>query len=155
MRYIIAETKVSDKELSERMKYIYEVFHVYTFKDNLNSTKDITILNTIPPYEHDILLIVGHDCRTDKYLIENHRNISEKIVVIISCNTGYFKCLSLLHKHIVYFPKNKKIVSKYNGKIYGFEFDLTKEEILLYRKRKKEIYRNLEDIFERRTKWKK
>mgnify|MGYP000808100402 CR=1 FL=1 len=69
MKFLIAESSISKEELSERRKYIYDVFHIYTFVDSISSTKDITILKSMPINEIDLLIIVGHDRRTDEYLI--------------------------------------------------------------------------------------
>lgn len=68
MKYIIAKNNVSSKEIRARMEYIYDLFHIYTLKDNINSTKDIIVLKTIPESAIDLYMIVGHDRRTDEYI---------------------------------------------------------------------------------------
>lgn len=69
MRYLICKSNVSDKEIIARIEYIYELFHIYTLKDNKNSSKNITVLNSIPDHQPNILMIVGHDPITISYKI--------------------------------------------------------------------------------------
>ena len=87
MKYIVTKRDVSNAEIEARMKYIYDLFHIYTLVDTVNSDKDITILTTIPENAVDLFMIVGHDRRTDDYLRANYKNIKEKNIVIIASNT--------------------------------------------------------------------
>ena len=149
MRYLIAESNIDAEELSARIKYIYSTFHIYILKDNSNSTNEITVLNSIPLKELSLFFIVGHDKRTDEYLKKNYKDIYEKYIVIISCNTKYFKSLKLLNNHKVFLSQNKKIIKQYDGKLYGFKFNMTDDELLLYRNRRNKLEVMLDKTLER------
>ena len=150
MKYLITKSNVSNAEIEARMKYIYDLFHIYTLVDTVNSNKDITILTTIPEKAVDLFMIVGHDRRTDEYLRANYKSIKEKNIVIIACNTSRFSSLKLLKNKNVFIPKNGGIIDFYDGKNYGFNFNITDEEVILYRNRNEHIEIMLSNTFQRR-----
>ena len=150
MKYIVTKRDVSNVEIEARMKYIYDLFHIYTLVDTVNSDKDITILTTIPENAVDLFMIVGHDRRTDEYLRANYKNIKEKNIVIIACNTSRFSSLKLLKNKNVFIPKNGGIIDFYDGINYGFNFNITDEEIILYRNKNQDIEIMLGNTFQRR-----
>ena len=150
MKYIVTKRDVSNAEIEARMKYIYDLFHIYTLVDTVNSDKDITILTTIPENAVDLFMIVGHDRRTDEYLRANYKNIKEKNIVIIACNTSRFSSLKLLKNKNVFIPKNGGIIDFYDGINYGFNFNITDEEIMLYRNKNQDIEIMLGNTFQRR-----
>lgn len=150
MKYIVTKRDVSNAEIEARMKYIYDLFHIYTLVDTINSDKDITILTTIPENAVDLFMIVGHDRRTDEYLRANYKNIKEKNIVIIACNTSRFSSLKLLKNKNVFIPKNGGIIDFYDGINYGFNFNITDEEIILYRNKNQDIEIMLGNTFQRR-----
>lgn len=150
MKYVILFQDIKSDELIARMRYIYDVFKLYTFVDNRKSSDGIIVLNSFPTTSLDLIFIVGHDKQVDAYLQKYSKNISEKYIVIISCCTYEFKSIKHLSNHRVFIPKNGKEVKRFDGNNYGFGFDITDEEILLYRKRKKELDVMLNEVFERR-----
>ncbi len=149
MRYLICKNNVSDEEVIARIEYIYELFHIYTLKDNKNSNKDITILNSIPSHQPNILMIIGHDPITNNYIIQNIDTLPEKDIIIISCNTKKIKQLKNIHDKNIYLPSNSTKVNYCKGKEIGFDFDITDEEIMLYRNRNEDIYTMLNNSLER------
>lgn len=150
MKYIIAKSNVNSKEIRARMEYIYDLFHIYTLKDNINSTKDIIVLKTIPASAIDLYMIVGHDRRTDEYIRDNYKKIKESNIVVIACNTSKFSSLKLLKNKNIFLPKNGGIIDFYDGTNYGFDFNITDEEIILYRNKNENLDKMLNDTFERR-----
>ena len=150
MKYIVTKRDVSNAEIEARMKYIYDLFHIYTLVDTVNSDKGITILTTIPENAVDLFMIVGHDRRTNEYLRANYKNIKEKNIVIIACNTSRFSSLKLLKNKNVFIPKNGGIIDFYDGINYGFNFNITDEEIMLYRNKNQDIEIMLGNTFQRR-----
>lgn len=150
MKYLITKSNVSNAEIEARMKYIYDLFHIYTLVDTVNSNKDITILITIPENAVDLFMIVGHDRRTDEYLRANYKSIKEKNIVIIACNTSSFSSLKLLKNKNVFTPKNGGIIDFYDGMNYGFNFNIIDEEVILYRNRNEHIEIMLSNTFQRR-----
>lgn len=149
MRYLICKNNVSDEEVIARIEYIYELFHIYTLKDNKNSNKDITILNSIPSHQPNILMIIGHDPITNNYIIQNIDTLPGKDIIIISCNTKKIKQLKNIHDKNIYLPSNSTKVNYCKGKEIGFDFDITDEEIMLYRNRNEDIYTMLNNSLER------
>ncbi len=149
MRYLICKNNVSYEEVIARIEYIYELFHIYTLKDNKNSNKDITILNSIPSHQPNILMIIGHDPITNNYIIQNIDTLPEKDIIIISCNTKKIKQLKNIHDKNIYLPSNSTKVNYCKGKEIGFDFDITDEEIMLYRNRNEDIYTMLNNSLER------
>lgn len=150
MKYLITKSNVSNAEIEARIKYIYDLFHIYTLVDTVNSNKDITILTSIPENAVDLFMMVGHDRRTDEYLRANYKSIKEKNIVIIACNTSRFSSLKLLKNKNVFIPKNGGIVDSYDGMNYGFNFNITDEEIILYRNKNEDMEMMLANAFERR-----
>lgn len=150
MKYLITKSNISSKEIKARMEYIYDLFHIYTLIDTVNSNKDITILITIPENAVDLFMIIGHDRRTDEYLRNNYKRIKENNIVVIACNTLRFSSLKLLKNKNVFIPKNGKLIDFYDGTNYGFDFDITDEEIILYRNRNEKFENMLNNTFERR-----
>jgi hypothetical protein len=150
MTYLICKNDIKSKEIEERQKYIYDVFHIYTFVDTKNSNKNIVVLKSMPDNMIDLFFIIGHNNFTDNYLIENYNKIKEKNILIIACYTKYFSSIKLLKDKIVYIPMNGNIVKTYNGNDYGFNFEVTDEEIRMYRRRKENLNEMLNTIFKRK-----
>lgn len=150
MRYLICKNNLSKEEISARIKYIHEVFHVYTLKDNQNSVKNIITLNSIPRNKPDLLMLVGHDPITINYIIKNINKIPEKNIIVLSCNTNKImeKLKNIKDKNI-YLPKNSGEIKYFEGKEIQFEFDVTDEEIILYRNRKEKLEEKILKAFER------
>ena len=149
MKYIIAKSNISNTEIKGRMEYIYDLFHIYTLIDSVNSNKDITILTTIPENAIDLFMIVGHDKRSDEYIRTNYKKIKERNIVIIACNTSRFSSLKMLKNKNIFTPKNVGIIKFYDGINYGFDFDITDEEVILYRNRNEKMEKMLRNTFKR------
>lgn len=150
MKYVITKSNVSNKEVSARMEYIYNLFQIYTFVDKKKTNENITILKSIPEDAIDLCIIVGHDKRTDEYLKENQKKIKEKNIIIIACNTSAFSSLSSFKNKNIFTPQNGDMVNLYDGKNYGFNFDITDEEISLYRNKNESLDVMLMKTFKRR-----
>lgn len=155
MRYLICKKDVSNREIYARMKYIYDLFHIYTFKDNKNSNENITTLVSIPTNELDLLMLVGHDPITNNYIINNINCIPENNIIVISCNTMKIRNLKyiknkkkFLYKNI-FLPKKLEEINYYDGTEIGFDFDITNEENILYRNRKMNFYSMIATALER------
>lgn len=150
MRYLICKNNISNEEIVARIKYIYDVFHIYTLKSNKNYNEKIVALSSIPKNQPDILMIVGHDPITNEYIIENIDKIPEKNIIILSCNTSKIRELrkNIKDKNI-YLPKNSGKIKYFDGKEVKFGFDVTNEEIILYRNRKVKLEKMILKAFER------
>lgn len=149
MRYLICKKDVSNQEINARMKYIYDLFHIYTFKDSKNSDENITVLVSIPTNELDVLMLVGHDPITNNYIINNIDYIPENNIIVISCNTGKIRNLKDIRDKKIFLPKKTEKIDYYDGAEIGFEFDITDEENILYRNRNMEFYTMITTALER------
>lgn len=149
MRYLICKNNVSNQEIIARMKYIYDLFHIYTFKNSKNSNKNIIELVSIPTNQLDIIMLVGHDPITNNYIINNIDIIPENNIIVISCNTRKIKNLKDTRNKKIFLPKKSGKINYYDGAEIGFDFDITDEENILYRNRKKEFYAMITTALER------
>lgn len=127
MRYLLSRNLKN--ELVARKNFIYEVFHLWMIPYNCDS-KFIHLVS-IPESHTDLCFIIGHNYEVERLLEEE--TIPEEIVVIITCNKGLHldkmcltKRLYLVHQDLDDF------VYRYSGHEYGFDFNLTKSEIILY-----------------------
>jgi len=117
-------------ELNARQKYFYETFHLWLV---VNSIDDNCIqLVSIPTNCLNILFIIGHNMFVKKYL-ECHKINEERIVAIPCDGMIHFSSFKLPSK-ILYIPYQNEhhYADLIKGDLYGFDFDLTESEILLY-----------------------
>lgn len=130
MRYLFP--KGQKNELRSRKKYIYNSLHLWTIPSNNND--DFFYLEGFPKQYLDILFITGHNYKVKDYLIHNINNISESIIVAITCNHNFDISFLTNKGKTIYFPHQHKnsFVELINGTLYGFDFNLTKSEILFY-----------------------
>lgn len=129
MRYLLQTSLQS--EITYRKEYLYKVFKLWflpaTQKDGF-----ITFTSIPPSSYSDLLFIVGHNFLVKNYLLKN--NVTEKLIVAITCDGGCnFKHLKLPGK-IIYLPfqNQHNLVDLLSGSEFGFDFDLTESELLLY-----------------------
>ena len=147
MRYLIFKKYITNEEITSRMKYIYDIFHVYTFVDNKNSNRDMIVLNSIPRKELDILFIIGHDEKVNSYVVNNIDTIYEKNIIAVTCNTKKIKKMSSSNGKKIYLPNNENIINCFCGKNKGFDFDITDEEVMLYRNKNINFKKMLSNTF--------
>lgn len=144
MRYIIS--KSIDNEVSARREYLVETFNMWFTTECVNG---VTVLKSFPEHVCPVCFIVGHNREISDYL-KKHR-IPENVIIIISClkNLNLNK-ESMLGKEIYISNQNKYDLSnRYKGSAYGFKFDVTESEIILFNSRKcKDIIRRIKISFE-------
>ena len=117
-------------ELIARQKYFYETFHLWLI---VNSKSNNYIkLTSMPANCLDILFIIGHNTFVKEYL-KCHEITEERIVAITCDGTIHFSNLRLPNKTIYISHQNERnYADLLNGTLYGFDFDPTESEILLY-----------------------
>ena len=144
MRYFIQ--RCFSNELSARRQYIDKSLHLWC--SPATSIGGFEQLVSIPPAALDVLFIIGHNVSVSHFL--HSQNIPEKTIVVITCGgTIDFSWLNSLNKTI-YFPKqnNSGYAELLNGNMFGFDFDLTESEILLYNTRRNpDFYERLDACF--------
>lgn len=128
MRYLLSHKEANSK--IARQQYIYDVCKLFTIEKF--NTKEFITLDSIPKNYIDVLFIIGHDKEIEYYLKDNIKNIKERNIAIISCNSKRLKSLSFKDKN-VFIPKDKNsIIDTYDGSKWGFEFNITDTELNLY-----------------------
>ena len=148
MRYIILKDRVSADEVKARIQYIYDVFHIYTYVENIKNGR--VTLKSMPSTGLDVMFIVGHSPNTNSFFEAQVQSLEEKDVIIISCNTKGMEKLGEKYRKNLYLPTSAEEVALYSGEKYKFGFDVTEEEILMYRNRKEAYSRMLNLSFERK-----
>lgn len=128
MRLILQDFMKS--ELSARQKYFYETFHLWFVIKSIDNHS--IQLVSIPTNCIKILFIVGHNTFVKNYLTCTEFE-EEKIVAITCDGTINFSNLKLPSKTIYISHQNEhNYADLLNGALYGFDFDPTESEILLY-----------------------
>ena len=130
MRYLL--DKRMEKELNFRRKYIYDIFHVST---KIINHKQFIELVGIPEDIIDVCFIVGHNNFVQRIL--QQKKFKEKNLVAITCQARIKIMDFYLPNHNLLIAKldecdPKGYVNLYDGKEFGFDFDPTESEILLY-----------------------
>ena len=141
MRYVILKSNISYREIKSRQEYLYDIFKVYTIPFY---SKDSLELKSMLESTYDVLFVCGHNNQVLDYL---EKNIPvESNVVLITCYIGPIRQLKLRDKNIFYTSKITDIIS---GEEYGFNYDVTYEEINFYNCKKVLLEEKLSECFER------
>lgn len=129
MRYLLQEN--FQTEGSSRKNYLYKVFKLWFIPTE--EKNGFIIYTSIPASCYsDLLFIVGHNYPVRDYLLNN--NIAENTIVAITCDGGCnFKKIKMFNKNIyIPFQNQRNLVDLLSGTEFGFDFDLTESELLLY-----------------------
>ena len=129
MRYLIQASFKS--EVPGRKKYLYKIFKLW-FLPTEEKNGFITFTSIPASCYPNILFIVGHNYNVYDYLVRN--TVAETTIVAITCVGSYFyKELNISDKAIyVPFQNQYNLVDLLSGQEFGFDFNLTESEILLY-----------------------
>lgn len=128
MRYFLRKEQRS--ELSLRCQYLYDVFKLWFIQTG--EVKDFDVLESFPFVNDDIALIYGHNYEIVSLLKKHSAKLKEKNIAIISCETNVPKGYFLKNKRVFLAPQREGKAELLIGKDYGFEFDITDAELLLY-----------------------
>lgn len=74
--------------------------------------------------------------------------ISEVFMYLQRNNKSKYDCLRNKNVFLPKYSENDRFLTKYDGSIYGFKFDICKAELIMYRNRGKNIYDNLNENFD-------
>lgn len=145
MRCILTKG-VEDSALS-RIQYFMETIHLWMIPFSLEN--GLIELRSIPSSCEDICFVIGHRNEIKKYLVENKP--TESVVVLITCAVRNDFAIQYLPEKEVYISHQTNGYSDtYDGKAYGFDFDITESELIFYNNsRKKSIVERLESAFTR------
>ena len=128
MRYLLDHRLRN--ELADRQRFLYDVFHIYT---SVTSHKDYLELVSVPKEEINICFVVGHNTFAKKIL--QQEKFEEKNIVTITCQANVEISKLPLRGHNLFIAKLNEAgcVRLCSGKDFGFDFDITESEIMLYR----------------------
>lgn len=129
MQYLLQ--KDFQSEVPARKKYLYKIFNLWF---TLTGESDNFIIYTSIPSScySDLLFIVGHNYPVLYYLLKN--DIIEKTIVAITCDGGCNFNTIKMHNKVIYlsFQNKRNFTDLLSGEEFGFDFDLTESELLLY-----------------------
>ena len=129
MRYLLQKNFQS--EVPERKKYLYKIFKLWFLPTE--EVDNFIVYSSIPSSCYpDILFIVGHNYSVRDYLLKN--NVTESTIVAITCDGGCnFKKINMPGKTLYLpFQNQHNLVDLLSGPEFGFNFDITESELLLY-----------------------
>lgn len=129
MRYLLQKNYQS--EFSSRKDYLYDIFKLWFIQTG--EEQDFIVYTSIPSHSYsDFLFIVGHNFPVKFLLLDTY--ISEKNIVAITCDGGCnFKKLRMIDKNLYLpFQNRDNLVDLLSGTKFGFNFDLTESELMLY-----------------------
>lgn len=143
MRYLLCKSE--EDGLNHRIEYIFDIFKLYAIKTG--ETNKFIVLETFPfktsTSYPKVLFIIGHSEDVNKYLEKNIADMTENIILTITCFPNKLKRFLKYNKQI-YSSKNKNgITEKYKGDNWGFKFDISYSEIDLYNNRKLNLMDNI------------
>lgn len=115
---------------NSRIKYIFDTFKLNALQKNKDD--EFIIIDTFPLEYENIFFIVGHNPKVYNYLEDNIKNIREKNIVAITCNSEKLKKLNREDKNIFVPYESNGLLSSYDGSEYGFDFNITDCELMLY-----------------------
>ena len=141
IEFVVLKNVFFKKEIQSRMHYCNNAFHLYfTFQIDANSLRIRSFPNTAVEY----LFIVGHNNDICKYILNKKDYV--KNIIIISCGIPeiYFKKFNA--KHIFVSNRNSSKNYFYNGRDWGFNFNITEDELDLYNLNGKDIKEKVNQI---------
>ena len=143
MRYIHL-IPISEEEKEARRKYLIKVFKLFFIDGNKDEFVEFV---SYPSNLNNCVLIYGHSKHINIFL--KYYDIPEKKIILFTCNYNLKIPDRMKNKEIYISKTNNLFTNYYDGKQYGFEFDVTDSEILLYRYRNDSIYNQINNSFER------
>lgn len=143
MRYFLRKEQRS--ELSLRCQYLYDVFKLWFIQTG--EVGDFDVLESFPFVNDDIALIYGHNYEIVFLFKKYSTEMKEKNIAIISCETDVPKGYFLKNKKVFLAPQREGRAELLIGEDYGFEFDITDAELLLYNCRISETLEKISSVF--------
>lgn len=148
MRYLIHKNHI--KELAERQSYLYDIFHMYFLPGKPEGS--YIPLFPLGTNEPDIMFITGHFNQVRDYLSSHLHQITKSKIVITSCLGELLERLLNIKyytKKDIYIPKNYKALCPVRqGKIFGFDFEISDAELDFYNT-KGDIMERIDFVYEK------
>lgn len=144
IEFIVLKGDFSNQEIISRMHYCNNAFHLYfTYEVTANSL----VIKSFPKTSVKYLFIVGHNHDICKYLLSKKEQIEN--VIIISCKVPKNYINKFNAKRIFVSKRESDKNYFYNGKEWGFNFDITEDELDLFNISVKDIQDKVRLLFRR------
>lgn len=135
-------------EVIARQRYFYETFHLWlVISANEPSYSELV---SIPAHNLDVLFIAGHNLFVKNFLQQHE--IQEKRIAAITCDGKVHVSALKLPGKVFYIARQNWLgyADCFKGEHFGFGFDITESELLLYHTDKAEkLSKRLENSFHR------
>ena len=120
---------ITEEERIERLKFFTEIFNINFL--NKEVIESFIIYSSNPPNKKKYFFLLGHNLDIEAFL--SSYKILEKNIIITSCFFN-IDLKKLKHKNIYLCSPLEKwlLVPYYNGKDYGFKFNITDAELNMY-----------------------
>ena len=111
-----------------RQAYLYDVFKLWFVPFDHGDYLELT---SIPTTAIDVCFIIGHNSEVNSILTKN--TISEDNIVLVTCDIKL--SINHLENKNIFLPftnVGNRFCHYVNGRDYGFDFNITQSEIVLY-----------------------
>lgn len=144
IEFVILKDKFSETEVQSRMHYCNNAFSLY-FMFHKNS--NVLIIRSFPRTPVKYLFVVGHNYDVCRYILSINDYIEN--IIIISCRIPKIYLKIFNAKKIFVSNGNDYINYFYNGIHWGFNFNITEDELKLYNTDENDISKKINRIFMR------
>lgn len=143
MKYIHLET-ISEGEKRHRERYLRDTFNLFFIEVKRNKYVEFV---SLPSDANNCMLIYGHNKDVNSFLKQNI--VNEKIIMLVTCNVNLSIPSKYKSKKIYISKSSNNVTNYYDGEKYGFHFDVTDSELLLFRYRKSSFEEQINKSFEK------
>ena len=108
-------------------------------------------LTSMPDTFHsDVLFLLGHNNAVNGYLSEHNESLTERYIVLITCQRGYrFERYGGKNRQIYITRQEGYTAKSYNHEHYEFDFDPYNSELICYNLKKCSLEEKIERAFVR------
>lgn len=149
LRYILCKDSSNSKEdIIGRKNYIYDTFPEI-FRIEVIDYEDRIELECYSLSKINIVVLIGHNTSVSKFIYANSNSIVCDTLIIISC---YMKDMNLHKlkkvKRIFASKTTKDETQRIKGQDFGFNFNITDSELMLYNLKKLSLNNRLKLAFD-------
>lgn len=126
MKYFLG--KSNKDSLLARQAFLYDVFKLWFIPYDHGDYLELT---SMPTTAIDVCFIIGHISEVNSILVNN--TINEDNIVLVTCD--FHLSINHLENKNIFLPltnAGNRFCHYVNGQDYGFDFNITQSEIVLY-----------------------
>lgn len=144
IEYIVFEKYISRSERNEREMFLKAIFN---FDFISIKHRNYYSFKSIPLNKTKILILFGHNFKINNFLAKYRKKIDTLIIISCKIDEKLIEKLNISNVYVTY-NENQK-TDYFDGSQWGFNYEITKEEIRLYNNRKLNILDNINKCFRR------